>query len=710
MLDNAKWISYPCEPDFHAPVFRRFFSAKDIKKAKLRITSHGCYYATINGCRVGDFILAPGCTSFKRVQMQTYDITDLLEDENELSISLSKGWFKGKCNWRRNEDNPDMQPCIICEIELTGKDGKKDFIVSDEKWESALSKITFTDIYDGEHYDATYEEKFVPCRVLDYPKDVIVPQQGEKIVECEVLRPHAIFKTPKGETVIDFNQNLTGYFEISLNAKNGDVVSFSVGEVLDKDGNFYNENYRSAKSEFVYTCKDGKNVYKPRLTFYGFRYLRVNSFPDDLTFDSVKAIVVHSDMKRTGYLKSSSALLNKLFSNTIWGQKGNFLDIPTDCPQRDERMGWTGDAQIFIKTATYNYDVERFFEKWLEDMRIEQTEDGAIQRIVPQHWNDEPSSAGWGDAVAVCPYQLYLSYGNKKILKKMYPSMCRYLSFMANLSSKKYLWTGCVHHFGDWLGLDAPEGSYKGSTDVDFIASAFYYYSTCLTVKVGKVIGKNVSKYEALKENILKALRENFKTYKTQTECVLALHFDIADDKKAVAKQLADMIIANKKRLQTGFIGTPYLLHALSNNGYTELAYDLLLQENYPSWLYSVKQGATTIWEHWDGVNDRGEFWSKDMNSFNHYAYGSVCDWVYEFACGIKTDPEKVGYEQAIIEPHSTKKLDSLGARYETRYGTIISEWYKEGNSFRYEITIPVKSTVIIEGKKYVLEKGKYIF
>ncbi len=710
MLNNSKWISYPIDEKLACPVFKKTFSKKgELKRATMKITSLGCYYATIGGVRVGDFILAPGYTSNKRTQVQEYDITSMLAEENELLVTVGYGWFKGRINWRNNQDNPDMYSALICEIELIYKTGEKEYIYSDESWECALSKITMADIYDGEHYDACYEEKFVPVKIQDYSHDRLVKQQGEKIIEQETIKPHRIFKTPKGETVIDFNQNLTGYFEISLDAKRGDTIKFSCAEVLDKDGNFYNENYRTAKSELVYIAKDGYQTYKPKLTFFGFRYLRVDSFPGEITADNIRAIVVHSDIKRTGYLNSSSPLLNKLFSNIIWGQKGNFLDVPTDCPQRDERMGWTGDAQVFVKTASYNFDVEKFFVKWLTDLKLDQTSSGYVPSVVPQFWGDDWSGCGWGDASTICPWQIYLTYGNREVLKNQYKSMCLYIKYITDSTKEKCLWVGC-EHFADWLGLDAPYGSYKGASRDDFIASVFYYYSTSLVCKVGKILGKNVTKYEKLRDNILNKIRKTFTEYKTQTECVQALYFGIAEDKAKVARQLADMIIANGRRLKTGFLGTPYLLHALSENGYSELAYDLLLQENYPSWLYSVKQGATTIWEHWDGVNDKGEFWSKDMNSFNHYAYGSVADWVYGVACGIKTVEEKPGFEEVIIAPVPTKKLTHLSAKIETRHGIVSSAWFNEGDSFRYEITTPVKARAIIDGKEYNLEKGSYIF
>ena len=709
MLNKAKWIAHNTDMGFECPVFKRIFSTKgNIKKATMKITARGCYYAEINGKRVGDFIFAPGCTSLKRIQLQTYDITDMLREENTILVSLSKGWYRGRISWKGNVVFAGKPEAFIAEIDIEYADGRTETVITDESWLSSPSKIRFSDFYDGEHYDANYVESFTPCAVMDYDKDCIVPQQGERITEQERIAPMEIFTTPKGETVIDFGQNLTGYFEIKVKGKAGDRVSFSFAEVLDKEGNFYTENYRTAKAELEYICRDGEQVYKPYLSFWGFRYIRVNSFPEEVTKDSVTAIVIHSDIRRTGYLRTSSPLLQQLFNNIIWGQKGNFLDIPTDCPQRDERMGWTGDAEVFCKTASYNFDVEKFFDKWLNDLKIDQHEDGMVPSVIPQYWSDEWTRAAWGDAATVCPWQMYMTYGNTRILRRQFDSMKKYVKYIGDHTKDRYLWTG-FDHFGDWLGIDAPAGSYKGASNEDFIASVFYSYATSLVIKAGKALNRNVEKYERLYDNIVAKTRKTFKECKTQTECVISLYFNIAEDKEAVAKQLADMIIANGRKLTTGFVGTPFLLHALSQNGYTELAYDLLLQEQFPSWLYSVKQGATTIWEHWDGKNDKGEFWSKDMNSFNHYAYGSVADWVYEVACGIT--PAKAGFEAIRIAPHPTDKIDMLEARIDTKHGTVSSKWYHFEGKVRYEITTPVDNTVIIiGGKQYVVNKGTYIF
>ena len=715
MFENSSWIIHPNNKLYEPVRFSKEFTInKEIKRATLNVTSLGCYYPVLNGERVGDFILAPGFTSRKRVQYQTYNVTKMLNDNNTLEITVSDGWYKGKINFGTDEGGAEKKKALIAELVLSYKDGTKEVIVTNDSWLSAKDKLRMAELYDGEIVDMTFEDTGVNAQILDHDKKLIVKQEGVYVKEQENIKPIAIFKVPNGDTLVDFGQNLTGYFEFEVTAKAGDRVEFTVCEVLDKDGNFYNENYRDAKARFEYICHDGYNKYKPRLAFWGFRYIRVDSFPEEISENSIRAIVVHSDIERTGYLESSDPMLNKLFSNIIWGQRGNFLDVPTDCPQRDERQGWTGDATVFCKTASYNFDVERFFEKWLADMRLDQGKSGYIPNIIPKticwDWSTvETSGAVWGDSATIIPYQMYLTYGNKNILKKHYSCMCKYIGYITKSTKTKHLWTGC-DQFGDWLGLDAPAGSYRGSSNEDFIASVFYAHSVGIVCKVGKILGKSVAKYERLRDSIRAKIKETFKEYKTQTECVLALYFDVAEDKPSVARQLANMIIENGKRLKTGFVGTPYLLHALSQNGYGELAYDLLLQDEFPSWLYSVKCGATTIWEHWDGKNEKGEFWSKDMNSFNHYAYGSVADWVYEVACGIKPVEENPGFEEIVISPLPTDKIDSLSAKIKTRYGTVSSSWYHENGKIRYKITTPVKSTVIIDGEKHRVEKGTYTF
>ena len=590
--------------------------------------------------------------------------------------------------------------------------GACEIIKTDSTWKVSESPIRFADLYDGETYDATFSSGVyenaveLPCE----NKDNLIIQEGEIICEHERLKPIAYITTPKGERVIDFGQNMTGYVEFSVDAKQGDKISISHAEILDYDGNFYNENYRTAKAKIKYTCRDGVQTYKPHLVFYGFRYIRLDEFPCEVDLGSFTAIVVHSDIKRTGYLHSSSPLLNKLFDNIIWGQKSNFLDVPTDCPQRDERLGWTGDAQVFVKTASYNYDVYKFFKKWLADFSAEQKLCGLAPHYVPRLSNSSlKSSSAWGDAATICPWQIYMTYGDKEILEAQFWSMRERVDWISRVTEEENLWIGGFH-FGDWLALDAPDPSKDrtGGSDHAFIASAFYARSCELVIKAGKVLGHDMSKYEALYNNIKTAFAKRFPTYHTQTEHVLALYFDLTDKKKETADALAKMIADGENTLKTGFVGTPYLLHALSDNGHTDLAYTLLLQEKFPSWLFSVKMGATTIWEHWDGLNDEGELWDSSMNSYNHYAYGSVADWVYEVACGIT--PLEAGFKKIRIAPKPDARLTHLKASINTRQGVVSSSWTLENGRFRYDITTPSDTEIIIDGKAYNVSQGTYTF
>ena len=716
---NAKWIRSSVDMGDVCPAFSiAFLKEAEVRSAVLSVTATGVYEAKINGQRIGEFVLAPGWTAYDhRLQVQEYDVKDLLDQENELVITVGKGWYRSPMpGWlwpERIEKLEGLCTGLTAALVITYEDGTTKTISTDETWTVQESKIRFSEIYDGEIYDATFEAtERIAVEVYEGPTETLIPQQGEEIREQERVLPAVMFKTPKGETVIDFGQEVTGYVQIDLEAVAGEQVSLSFAEVMDKEGNFYTENYRSAKCQYIYTCKDGKQTYKPILTFYGFRYIRIDSFPggvDAAKLENFTAIVVHSQMERIGYLKSSNPLLNKLFENIIWGQKGNFLDVPTDCPQRDERLGWTGDAQAFVRTACLNFDVEKFFTKWLADMAADQKEDGMVGHVIPNILNSETSSAAWDDAATICPWQVYLAYGNKEILAAQYECMEKYVGYITNHTTTPYLWTG-GSHYEDWLGLDAPSGSYKGSTRADFLASAFYAYSTRLLIKSGKALGKDMSAYEELYTKIVETFRATYTEYTTQTECVLAVYFGLAADVQDAADQLAKKVIEAGKKLQTGFVGTPYLLHALSDNGYVELAYDLLLRTEYPSWLYPVTKGATTIWEHWDGIMENGDFWSKDMNSFNHYAYGAVADWVYCQAAGIQTVEEYPGYERVKIAPLPDQRLDWLEASLKTRHGLVASSWCKQDGQWRYEIKTPVKAQVVIAGKEYQVEPGTYLF
>ena len=715
MKFNARWISAEWE-DHVCPVFRKVWEIKKpVKTAKLHITSVGVYEAVLNGERVGEFILAPGWTSYKkRLQFQCYDVTSQLCDRNELYVIVGKGWasspMPGFADTPEKSNRFGQKRSLLAELSLTYRDGTKETIHTDSSWEWAESDIRFSEIYDGETKDASYvPANWRPAQELCLPMDNLIPQEGEEIREMERIQAKRVFITPAGETLVDFGQEVTGYVEFTVNAQRGARVRILHGEVLDSNGNFYNDNYRTAKAEITYICKDGTQTWHPQLTFFSFRYIKLAEFPGTPDASQFTAIVVYSNIRRTGRIESSNLALNQLISNVFWGQKGNFLDVPTDCPQRDERLGWTGDAQVFVKTASYNYDVERFSAKWLHDLAADQRPDGSVGQVIPDYLDGFPPSTAWGDATTICPWQIYLTYGNRKILSDQFVSMKRWVDYITNTTTTKYLWTG-GKHFGDWLGLDAPSGSYKGSTREDFIASAFYARSVSLVIKAGKILGKPVAQYEALYRNILAAFRITYSDYKTQTEHVLAAWFELSEDPQKTADALAEMIKQNNMAMQTGFVGTPYILHVLSKYGHTKLAWTLLLRQEYPSWLYSVNKGATTVWEHWDGIMPDGSFWSEDMNSFNHYAYGAVLDWIYEEAAGIKPIEEAPGFAEIRIEPKPDKRLFWLEASIDTRHGFARSKWTWVGESVKYEIAVPVPAVIIVSKKEYRLKPGSCTF
>lgn len=712
---QAKWIKPVTEP-VNAPVcFTKTFPLnKRISSATLFTTALGVYEAVLNGRRISDYVLAPGWTSYlKRLQYQAYDVTNLLENHNRLEITVGKGWYRGDISGRML-DEQKSRPCgLLAELHLVYIDGSRESVCTGSDWTAFESNIRYSEIYHGEFYDASFKtNESIDCVIFDGPWETLIPQEGEKITEHERIHAAKIFTTPNGERIVDFGQNITGYVELSLTASAGEKVSLSHGEILDKDGNFYNANYRSAKAKLDYICTDGFQTYHPHLTFYGFRYVRIDNFPggaENAGIHNFTAIAVYSDIQRTGQLSCSHPLLNQFFQNVIWGQKDNFLDIPTDCPQRDERLGWTGDAQIFVRAAALNFNVERFFAKWLGCMRAEQLEDGYIGHMIPDTWRFDGSSAAWGDAAIICPWELYMAYGNKKILEDQFDCMKKRIDYITNDTTVPNLWIGGIH-FGDWLGLDGDEDSLRGGSRDDLVASAYYAYSTSLFVKAGNILGKDVSSYATLYENIKKAFQETFPVYKTQTECAIAIHFRLAKNCQAVADQLASMLLSSGKKLTTGFVGTPYLLHALGDFGHGNLAYELLLREEYPSWLYSVKQGATTVWEHWDGLREDGTFWDTSMNSFNHYAFGSVIDWVYCFSAGIRYKEEFPGYERVMIAPHPDTHLDWLKAELDTKHGKIISLWKKLDDFWQYEITTPVSSDIFINNETYTVSAGTYYF
>lgn len=747
MLNNACWITSPRDAGVAVYRYQKSFALrnKPLKKATLQASAIGVYTAELNGARIGNAVLTPGWTSYKhRIQVQTYDVTGMLRaGENLLSFGIGQGWAVGCIGYGHDNHYTADHVSLIAALTLTYADGTADTVATAPGWDVLTTPVLSTDIYMGETVDLTAPVEPVGKAVQDTVKTRLIPQVGEWITEHERIAPIAVLRTPKNELVIDFGQNLTGYVEVRIRAPRGSRIVMHHAEVLDRDGNFYNENYRSAKSENIYVCSGGEDTFKPSYTFQGFRYIRLTEYPFDVADPAAfRAIAVHSDMKRTGHFLCGNEKINQLYHNIIWGQKSNYLDIPTDCPQRDERLGWTGDTQVFCRTGAINYDASRFFRKWMGDVALEQTPEGAVKGVVPAALKngDTRISAAWGDAACVVPWELYLAYGNKADLKRNLPVMKKWVEYMHSTGPAEFLWLGGMH-YGDWLAMDAGEDSYVGATSNDLIASAFFAYSTSLLVKAGEALGEDMTEYRTLYRNVRAAFRDYFmengmpkaefpltevtvrkhetvdsvRRGMTQTALTLILHFDLCEEteRPALAAKLVELIREAGNRMTTGFVGTPYLLHALSENGYSDVAYTLLMQEQNPSWLYSVCHGATTMWEHWNSIKEDGSFWSTNMNSFNHYAYGSVFDWIFGVACGIKTDPNAPGYRHINIAPHPDRCLGFADTSIDTAYGTVRVHWYYKGDRVAYEIEIPqgTTATLTLPNRPPVeLQAGSWMF
>ena len=737
MTITAKWITTKEDRGMAATVFQKTFAlSKTIKKAVLHASGLGLYEAHLNGERVGDARFTPGFTSYrKRTQYQSYDVTHIIQADNTLRLSAGAGWAIGNLAFAGQKQIYADRVSVIAWLDLTYTDGTREKIETDESWSTFTSPILFSEIYHGETVDLTAEESPLGNAVLATVKARLIPQEGEWIKEQERIAPVSLIHTPKGETVLDFGQNLTGYVEIRIQAPRSSRVVLHHAEVLDSDGNFFTGNMRSAKNENVYICSGGKDCFKPTFTFQGFRYVHLVEYPfDGVELSDFTAVVVHSDMTRTGDFVCGYEKLNQLYHNVVGGQKSNYLDIPTDCPQRDERLGWTGDAQVFCRTAAINYDVERFMDKWLGDMRADQWKDGAVPDLIPWCLPDRGRrSAAWGDCATVIPWEIYLAYGNPKILKKNFSMMRRWVEYLHHDGPEEFLWLG-HHHYGDWLGMDNGPDSYEGATPTDLIASAYFAYSTSLLIKAGNVLGKDMSDYEMLYQRIIEAFRAYFlpngklclrpdlndrgqknPPAETQTAYALILYFGLCKecDRQRFADRLASLIRENGGLMTTGFVGTPYLLHALSENGYTDLAYDLLLEERTPSWLYSVCHGATTMWEHWNSLKEDGSFWSNDMNSFNHYAYGAVFDWIFGKAMGISPRAEAPAYREIDLAPHPDRRLGFAKTSLRSRSGEIRAHWYYKGDAVHYEFDIPQGVTahlILPKGRTETLTGGRYLF
>jgi alpha-L-rhamnosidase len=718
---KARWIETAAEEDPKvsppAPLMRGAFTVKGkLRSARAYVTSLGLYELEINGRRVGDQLFTPGWTSYgKRLQYQTYDATTLLRPgANVVGATLGDGWYRGHLAFRGQRNVYGQRLALVCQLRLEYEGGRVETVGTDGTWKSATGPIRMSDIYDGETYDARMERPgwsapgyddhdWVPVRVVEPASRALIAPAGPPVRKIEEVKPVEILKTPAGETVVDMGQNMVGHVRLKVRGPAGTTVTLRHFEVLDKTGNVYTANLRKAKQTVTYVLKGGaEEVYEPHFTFQGFRYVAVDGWPGELTLDGLTGAVVHSDMAVTGRFETSSPMLEQLQHNIRWGQKGNFLDVPTDCPQRDERLGWTGDAQVFSRTAAFNMDVAAFFTKWLADVAADQNAQGSVPFVVPDVLSQGDQFAGgsaaWADAATIIPWNMYLTYGDTRLLERQYPSMKAWVEYMRREAGEKALWnTG--FHFGDWLAYASTASDYPGATTgKDLIATAFFARSTDLLQRTAAVLGKkeDAAEYAALLPRIKEAFRKEFVTpagrvgENTQTAYALALQFDLLPEElRAEAARRLAADVKERGHLTTGFVGTPYLCHVLSGYGHTDLAYRLLNRKEYPSWLYPVTQGATTIWERWDGQKPDGTFQDPGMNSFNHYAYGAIGEWMYRVVAGLEVDPAEPGYKHVLVRPQPGGGLASAEARLETLYGETSSGWAVADGKATVSATVP---------------------
>lgn len=729
---EAEWIGQQDVDSFH-PVFRKCFSlAKaeldQVQKSRLYICGLGVYEAYLNGEKVGDEYLAPFLNDYRfALQVQTYDVTGLLKEENELQVFLGNGWYKGRFG-QVNKTYGDRFALIA---ELYTDDPEKSIcrIKTDETWEYKGSDIEESGIYDGEVFNRLLwnnrENEWKRAGKLDLDRSLLTDRFSVPVREKETVSVKEVITTASGDTVLDMGQNFTGWISFLNTQPAGAEISLEFGEVL-QEGEFYNENYRSATGGFRYRSAGNREWVRPHFTFFGFRYVRVRGWNGKINPDDFQGKVIYSDLERTGYLKTNHSGLNRLIENCMWGQKSNFLDMPTDCPQRDERLGWTADAQVFSATATYNMDTRAFYRKYLWDMRqIQKVMNGAVPGYLPQAEGMCPVCSVWGDAATIIPDTMWQFYGNKTELAEQYPLMKDWVDYIAGEMQNRYgkrsgIWD-FTFHFGDWLALDGVnEQAMKGGTDDGYLATMYYYNSAVLVAKAAGELGHLEEEvyYQNLAEEIRACLLREYFTpaghlsVDTQAAYVVALRFGVYNDKSVLIRDFLKRLEKDEYKIKCGFVGAPVLCQTLSACGHSELAYRLLLQEGFPGWLYEVNLGATTIWERWNSLLPDGKISGTNMNSLNHYSYGSVIEFLYAYSAGLR--PQKSGFKEVMIAPQPDGRLRWTECTYLSPDGKYVVNWKLTDNGdveIHIEIPFACKASVLLPGsgrEAFDLETGTY--
>lgn len=697
------WISPKADKKLQMTISKEIRVHGALSKVRMYMVGLGVYELYVNGKKQGEEYLLPGLHAYDSwIQYQTFEL-DLKSGSNMIEIMLGDGWYKGRFGLTKHEENYGDRLACIGDLVLWYEDGHIETIGTDTTWTARKSRVVESGIYPGEFVDDTQgEERIYETEEILLGTDQLKPRLSPPIKAHEHLKPIEVIYTPKGETVLDFGQNMVGWISFINRQAYGAKLYFQFGEIM-QEGNFYRDNLRSAKAEFTYISNGEVKEIRPHFTFYGFRYVKVEGWAGPLDPEDFTGVVIYSEMEDLGFIETSDPFVNKLFQNAKWGQKGNFLDVPTDCPQRDERLGWTGDAQIFSGTACFNMDTYAFFRKYGYDILCEQKKmNGSVPDVVPRVNYDCNASTGWGEAATVIPWNVYLHYGDKSILACQYESMKAWVEYMKDQDERygaKRLWQSGFH-YADWLALDGPvEGGVYGATDPFLISSSYYYHSTEILSKAAAVLGfkEEESKYGKLAEEIKSAFQKEYfsetgrLSVDTMTAYVIVLYMNLVPNKayERTCQGLLNKLSANQYRLCTGFVGTPYLCRVLSEHHMNEISYRLLMEKGYPGWLYEVQMGATTIWERWNSVLPDGKISGTEMNSLNHYAYGSIVEWMYRYMIGINPVEEKPGFKRAVIAPKPDYQLEWAKSEFKSASGNYRVKWELKKNKLEIVVNVP---------------------
>lgn len=699
---KGKWITCDSSENRHPYFEKEIFPQKEVERARLYICGLGLYEAYYNGIRIGTEFFAPYSNDYTQwVQYQTYDVTEELKHSGRLSVLLGNGWYKGRFGFTKEGVTgfwgKDWK--LIAELQLFYKDGTQETIGTDESWQVSRSNITFSNFYDGEHQDDTLEKlSLEKARLCQAPEGELTERMSLPVTMHEEFAPVELIHTPAGEKVFDLGQEFAGIFTLRVHEPQGTMIHIQTGEVLQQ-GNFYNENLRSAKSEYIYISDGEEHILMPHFTYFGYRYVKIEGV-SDLKKEDFRGIALYSEMHQTGELKTGLPLVNRLIENVRWGLKSNFIDVPTDCPQRDERLGWTGDAQVFSSTAAYLEDTYAFYAKYLYDMGKEQSHrEGLVPDVVPSPGVDSTACV-WGDAACIMPWNLYLLYGDRSILEDQFESMKSWVDYIRKVDGENHAWR-YVFHYGDWLALDHPQAGDEqvlGGTDEEFIANIYYAVSSGLVAKAAEILGKKEEQhfYEKLSQEQFQIVKEEYFSptgrccIKTQTALLLTLKYGLSENVELIRGQLRKLYEENDGKLKTGFVGTPLMCNILSDNGMGDIAYGLLLNEEYPGWLYEVKLGATTIWERWNSLLEDGRISGTGMNSMNHYSYGSIVEWMFRHGAGFNTMDCAPGFRKVRMEPELNWELRSMKGTYDSACGTYRCAWeLTEPDYVKLEVGVP---------------------